>query len=381
MKSKLKVYGIYLPVFLVILPAVVALETVARLNFLLPDGYYSSPLAANVAAWITVGASLFFLTYIFTARKDMRLIPDFSSPLNYGPSAIVSAALLFLAVHLFTTVDFGESASVNERLAIIPALLALAAISYFAASAISVKRRSVRRSDFGMLVLVFLCVYVAFIFFDGTAPVNSPTKIVNQFAYLSSALFFLYETRLSLGREKWRPYVSFAFIAALTCAYSSIPSLIVYFVNGTVCALSVYEIILTFSLFIFAVFKLFLVGELTEEKKSPLVEKLTEYASEREAELRPAEELPTAELGEDLAEDENQISIADIDLEAEIIDAPTVEEGFLLEQELPTALVEEPAETTEEVEDDLTNGQGSSDAVDEAEETTEEQDERDGETE
>ena len=73
-------------------------------------------------------------------------------------------------------------------------------------------------------------------------------------AYLSAALFFLYESRVSLGRAKWRPYVSFGLIAALLTAYSAIPSLIVYAVNGYLVSNSIVESVLslTLSFFIFS---------------------------------------------------------------------------------------------------------------------------------
>ena len=66
------------------------------------------------------------------------------------------------------------------------------------------------------------------------------------------------------------------------------------------------------------------------ERGSKLVSALIEYADAREAELAPDIEEP--EVTE--VEDENQLSIADINVEAEIIDAPTPEEGFLFEQEI-----------------------------------------------
>ena len=350
MKSKFKVYGIYMPIFLIVLPLVVALGTVACIKYLEPSGYFSNSLISNIANGITLGAVIFFLSYIITARKDMRFIPSFASPLNYGPCAIVGTALLFVAVHLFTLTDFSGKNGFIGTYVFILAIFALLAVAYFAISAVSVKRRSIRRSDYGILVLIFICAYVAYIFFDGNTPINSPIKIISQMSALAVAVFFLYETRLSLGRERWRPYVAFSFIAALLSAYSSIPAIIVYFVSGKVINISIYETVLTFAFFIFTMFKLFLVGELVPERSSKVVEGIIEYANARAEELAPAEEEAPAE--EDEA-DENQMSIADIDLEAEVIDAPTVEEGFLLEQETPLTeetITEEPEKDAEEAE-------------------------------
>ncbi|MBO5945641.1 MAG: hypothetical protein J6Q69_03455 [Clostridia bacterium] len=340
MKKKFSIYGIYLPIFLVVfLPVVVmqsvvyitkpdvAIDTLGRVVF---TGYFTDTVMHQLTGWAVALASVFFLTYIFTADKGMKLIPSFASPLNYIPAAISGAALLFISAHLFTVTSFGNDATTMTKLAPLVAILALLSVGYFAASAIYVRRRSIRRSDFGIILLAFLCAYVAYMFFDSATPINSPVRVANQTAYLSVAMFFLYETRLSLGREKWRAYISLNLITAMLTGYASIPALLSYFIKGYVYGLSIYETVLTFSFFVYAAFRLVLNGALIPECGSKLVRELIEYSKARDAELAPvAEETESIDVA-----DENQMSIADITIEAEVIDAPTPEEGFLLEQEI-----------------------------------------------
>ena len=340
MNRKFSIYGIYLPVFLIVFLPVVILQSIVYITS--PEmtkdtfgnpiftGYFEGTIIHNATGWIVAAASIFFLTYIFTAPKGMKLIPSFASPLNYIPAAISGAALFFMSAHLLTTASFGADATTMSKLSPIAAILALLGVAYFVASAIYVRRRSIRRSDFGILLLVFLCAYITYMFFDTATPINSPVKIGNQMAYLSVAIFFLYETRLSLGREKWRAYIAFTMIAALLTGYSSIPALLAYLIKGTEYGLSIFETVLTFSFFVYTSFKLVLNGALVPERGSKLVNALIEYADAREAELVPPMEEPEAVD----ADDENQMSIADINVEAEIIDAPTPEEGFLFEQEI-----------------------------------------------
>ena len=112
---------------------------------------------------------------------------------------------------------------------------------------------------------------------------------------------------------------------------SIIPSCgITYFINGKIVSISIYETVLTFSFFIFTLFKLLLVKELVEERSSDIVKKLISYANARQEELTPIdEEAPdNSEI-----EDENQLSISDITVEAEVIDAPTAEESFFYDYE------------------------------------------------
>ena len=308
MKSKFKIYGIYMIVYLLLLPTLVTLGAVACMNHLGEDGYFTVTTLADIANVGVTAAALFLFTYVFSADKKVKLIPSFTSPLNYGPCAVMAAALVFISVHLVSGSRLSDGGIDAFSLAV--GALALISVIYFAVSAISVKRRSIMRSDFGIIVLVFLCLYIAYIFFDNGTPINAPIKTATMMAFLFFSLFFLYETRLSLGREKWHFYVAFAFISSLVSAYASIPALVVYMIKGEVIGISIYETVLVFAFFLFATFKLFLVGELVPENGSNLVKKIIESAKARIDELAPEEPMAEENSEEDEI-DENQFSILD----------------------------------------------------------------------
>ena len=303
MKSKFKIHGIYMIAYLLLLPTLVTLGAIACINHLGDDGYFTTETIANVGAVGLAAASIFLLTYIIWARKSIDLIPSFTSPLNYGPCAVMAAALVFISAHLI--LKAGVLGGELDVFTLVTGVLALLSVIYFTISAISVKRRSIMRSDLGIIVLVFLCAYIAYIFFDNGTPINAPIKTATMMAFLFFSLFFLYETRLSLGREKWHFYVAFAFISSLISAYASIPALIMYATTGKAVGISIYETVLVFAFFVFSTFKLFLVGELVPEKGSNVVNKLIASATARINELAPEE--PEAEEIEEL--DENQFSI------------------------------------------------------------------------
>jgi len=167
--------------------------------------------------------------------------------------------------------------------------------------------------------VIFLALYLAYPYFDTAAPINSPIKISDQLAYAFAAAFFLYEIRLSLGREKWKLYIIFAFITAILAAYSSIPALITYFVRGAEISNSIYESILTLSICLFALLKLVMTYCLTERKEAAFIQNLKAASMRREIQLSHTleefhanETLHEAEseiINEPL---ENQLSILDI---------------------------------------------------------------------
>ncbi len=307
MNKKIKIYGVHLPVFLILLPTLIVMRTIACFSYLDEFGYFTNDVLITVSDSILAAAVVFYLFYIFVADRRMKYIPSFDSAATYVPSALVGAALVFICVELatfFFSADKATTSLATRITAILGALLAAGSIVYFAISNIIVARRSMKRSDCALFVLLFACIYTAFIYFDTTLPINSPTKTVNILAYLSVAVFFLYETRLSLGRERWRQYIAFGFICATLCAYSSVPSLIYYFANGEALALSIYESILTLAFAIFATLRLLLVSFLTPDEPSRVVTGIKAAAAERALALAPEEpEIIEPEVVEE-AEDE-----------------------------------------------------------------------------
>lgn len=312
MRKLYDLYGIYLPIFLLILPAAVVLRTVAMFTDLGQYGHFDNDLMITVANAVTAVAVIFFITYMFAGKRNIKLIPSFTSAANYVPSALVAVTMAMLGVYLFKlAITANPGASVYSRvISIATPILAFAAVAYFALASIMIARRSIRRSDFGIITLIFICMYVAYLYFDTTLPINSPTKIVDELAYLAVAMFFLGETRLSLGRESWRRYISFAFIGALMTAYSAVPNLIYYFARKETVSFSLYESLLTFAFFIFIISKIFLTPMLTKDEKSLVVTKIIAAAAARCEELEPTIPELTEECAEEVEEDENQITIA-----------------------------------------------------------------------
>lgn len=314
MRKLYELYGIYLPIFLLVLPLTVALRTVALFTELAEYGHFENDLLVNISGWITAAAALFFITYMLAGKKNIKLIPSFVSPANYIPSGLVAMAMAMLGAHLLslaTGVDLTSASAYARVISIATPLLAFAAAIYFVFASIMIARRSIHRSDFAIVTLIFICMYVAYLCFDTTLPINAPTRIVDEVAYLFIAMFFIGETRLSLGRERWQRYISFAFIGALMTAYSSVPNLIYYFAREKTVSISIYESLLTFAFFIFIVSKIFLTPMLTKDETSGVVTKIIAAAEARAQALEPAvTEQLNEETSEEAAEaDENQITI------------------------------------------------------------------------
>jgi hypothetical protein len=165
-------------------------------------------------------------------------------------------------------------------------------------------------------------------------------------AFISSAIFFLYETRISLGREMWRAYTAFGLIAASLTAYASIPAMITYYVNGEIISsmeyrslASVEEYLLLLALFIYILARLCLTSSLTEKKENALIKMLEKSALECEERVNES----YARFQDSFAA--KQLSIFDL-YGSE--DVPSVEEA----EEITETLVEEETKKEPTISDD-----------------------------
>ena len=307
MNQKNKLNRIYLPILLAVIIISVAFRTAAILvDFDPRTGYFEGKALVNIASAIVVCGSIALFTYAFVGAKQEKLIATFTTPSTYVPSGALVTALIFFAVKSYERIkDFDiiiEGASPKENLlyftsniplyiAAALAPLAIIASVYFILNATVEERASVARATFGIGTVVFFAIYATFLYFDTTLAINAPNKIVDQMAFVFAALFFLYEIRISLGRECWHLYITFGFIAAALSAYSSIPSILLYFREDAVASHSIQENVLLLCVFIFVLSRVILAGKLNPDEESEFAIAMRERARERNKYITEKEEI------------------------------------------------------------------------------------------
>ncbi|MBE6645361.1 MAG: hypothetical protein E7612_08305 [Ruminococcaceae bacterium] len=352
MKKKSDLFGIYLPIYLITALASVVLRTVSLfLHYDFDTYYFSEKTLIGISDGILICSAVFMLSYIFFSAENLKLIPNFTSPATYVPTGITSVAIIFMTFSLFSKSadtfnyitdlkNYGTPSALSQISTQRILLIMLIATSFFAilstihfvTTALIEQRSNAKRANLGICTVVFLSLYSLYLYFSNDLPINSPNKALDQMAYLFSAVFFLYETRLSFGRERWRHYIAFGFIASAISAYAAIPSVILYFATGKTTSNSVYELALTLALFIFITSRLFLTSNLIENKESKTALAIISASELRDREINPIPEKP--EIidieGESLLPvdetDGNQLTIADIGESFEAFDSPINEE-------------------------------------------------------
>lgn len=339
----------YLPLLIIVALASVILRTVASFgSYDFKYGYYYSSTLFSVSVWLVVICVAILFTFASPRSKTVKEpnIP-FGTKEVFFPSAIAMLGLLFSSFSFFKfALDSGATSNVKPFLnvpantvALVGGVLGLLSIVYFILSSVCPDDRSIPRASFGMVTVLYLVIYSAYLYFDTELAINAHSKIVDQCAYVFAAIFFLYETRVSLGRQSWRLYGAFGLVASLLCAYSSIPSVIVYLATGKVVSHSIYESVLTLALFAFIFARVWLVA-FSRDNGTPstanaicsnsLIKK--ESVREHEAKMMEIIERQEQEKNSDFNEKaEDTVSVEQIAL-SETEDAESVEtaqsEGF-----------------------------------------------------
>ncbi|MBQ8372656.1 MAG: hypothetical protein IJX38_06955 [Clostridia bacterium] len=337
MNSIAKRLGIYFIIFSLILIASTTLRTVACFRDLNIYGRFSPEGLIN-GAGITVAAGVaILLSFIFSTMKT-ALVPNFSSPANYIPGGMVGAALIFLACSVMgdiaQDIEDGFDSAVGGLVMILLVLLAILSAVHFFLNAFFTESKSDLRAYFALATVLLFAFYAINLYFNAKLPLNAPNKIIDQMAHLCSAIFFLYETRISLGRDKWRQYLAFGFAAALLCGYSSIPALIIYFARGMEISTGIEESVFLCAIFVFVLTRLIMSAFLKAgEKKSGSLAVIAGYASDRgrrvEADAAGFADKYAVQLTiDDLLDDSAQLSggdpeLDDIDEEYPVSEAET----------------------------------------------------------
>ena len=289
MKQRQLKLGVYLPILFIFMIASVVLRTVATFRGVDPvTGYYTDKLLVDISAWVLGMGCVIAFTYLFGKKATVGLTARYDVASTYVPCGVISVALLFVAyrfaVKFFTTDMTASKTAVDKFFDVLPLLIAITAVLSiigFFLTAMTVKREDVTRAVFGLAIILFTVLYSTYLYFDNSVPLNSTVKVTDHMAILFSAIFFISETRISLGRGQWRVYIAFGMIAALVAAYSAIPTLIFYLVRGEMLSSSPEECALILSLFLFAISRLMLTISLKSDEKNAFANAIHEREKEK----------------------------------------------------------------------------------------------------
>ena len=303
--KNLKTLDIYTIPLWFLIPSVVILRTFALFtSFNTATMHFDDKLAIMVSSALILIGVLGFLTYMFLGEKEGDLISKTDNAASYIPAGITSTALLFLGVYNFRSSSLIYPEGIISTVSLVTGILAFLSVASFFLSIFIERRDNLYKAAFSLSVVFFLALYAILLYFNKAQhPTNSPNRLIDELAYLSAALFFLFEARIPLGRAKWRAYISFGLIATLLCSYSAVPCLIYYLVNGYMISESIYETVLTLALAIFICSKVLQTRSLTPAGECSAAKGISALAMMREEEMKLSRAQDSNNEGNDDAED------------------------------------------------------------------------------
>lgn len=257
--------------------------------------HFDEKIIITIANSMIAICALAFICYIFFGQKRENLIARTDNAASYIPAGLVSIAMAFMAGEMFAVKPLSVRPGVIDYvypISKITAILAILSIVAFFLSILIQRNDNLYKAAFSLCIVFFLAFYAVYLFFNKDVhPTNSPNKITDQMAYLFSAVFFLYESRIFLGRAKWRAYVAFGLVSTLLCAYSAIPSLINYAVNRYVVSDSLVESILTLAIGLYIGSKVLQSKNLPTNTECPEAKSITNLAAIRQEEIEEQRKL------------------------------------------------------------------------------------------
>ena len=381
MNTNSKRLGIYLAAMLMATTIATTLRSIACVEHLdNATGLFRDKSLINISNAIILLTIFGMLSYLFVATR-ISLRASFSTGSTYVPTGILGVATAFLGLRAFLFVIRNSNGQIlvirsnnitdiigelmtpqnlTSIIGLLVGILAFVSIIHHFLNAFLTESHSIVRSYFAIATIAFLALYAIMIYLDSTTPVNEPNKSLRQFSFLFASVFFLYEARISLGREMWRLYTAFGLVAASLSAYTAIPAIVAYYANGEILSASdlkfpasftdyinsyarslasIEEYILLLAIFIFIVSRLAITIVIKEDKENQLVKSLVSAAAEQE--LRVSESFNRHK--EIFAA--KQLSIFDLygDEEVEVKEEAEIEEEVVEEEEKKEVIISDDA--------------------------------------
>lgn len=238
MKNTNVKYKFYLLAALVASIALAAFRVVLLLFFFDKDVNYFARGTALPTVWsvLLLLAALFAASSVFVIKENELKEKKFSrSGFSVFASALCAFSLILNSVFGLTK---GEKGVLN----MIAAISAIPAALYFL-SILATGSVSKLRSLFGFFVPIWGVLNLASIYFDSYVAINDPNEIIEQTAFISVMLFFLYELRVHLEKQKPKLHLFFGMCALIFTATASFPGIIAVSLGKTDAKYLVYDVI------------------------------------------------------------------------------------------------------------------------------------------
>ncbi len=195
-------------------------------------GYYISgaplPIIANILPIVAAVCAL--AIYAIPALRLSVNTPTDTKSVNIGSWIAALGFVLFSVIYLISLANYLEIYGKLPISYIVGALASLSGCAFFILKALG---HSSKLSYVlcGILTVIWFVLALIESYFDTFVQMNSPIKLVFQFACLGAMLLIVSEMRMGVDNTRSRMHLLSATLAAILLPMSSVPSIICYYMG------------------------------------------------------------------------------------------------------------------------------------------------------
>lgn len=177
-----------------------------------------------------------------------------------APSSVSLFAGLFCGFLMFASVvlyfmDTPMDQVFKNYVVLVSIILALVSSVYFVLGITSQKIGYTAKTLLCFVVILWSMASLLGLYFDISLTINNPSKILEQLALVAVTLYFLYECRFFIEKQRPALYLAVGFIASVLLGVSVLPNLIALFFFGLDVTTGFYTQISELGIFIYILFR------------------------------------------------------------------------------------------------------------------------------
>ncbi len=231
-KRALRIYGISA---LSAAFACVILRLIGTLFFFDVDiGYYQSgqivPIIANILPAIAAIASIVFC--LISRIKIAPVSPFENKYTKYGSAVAAVGFAIFAVTYALSLAEYSELYGALPFSYLLCLICSVGACAFFTLKTFRAVNSDILYLLTGLLAIIWCVLQLAECYFDTFVQMNSPIKLVFQFACLCAMLLTVNEMRIGLESKRNGFHLLSATLATIFLPMSAIPSIICYLTDN-----------------------------------------------------------------------------------------------------------------------------------------------------
>lgn len=200
--------------------------------------YRRSSMLANVFTGFVLLVTIFIFTLPFICRRDLAkarsqtglVLPSADVSVTFA-STLCGFILVAIMILSLWKIPPGPLATAGDYFWLAVILLLLPTALFFFCLALPIKHRPSTETALAFFPIFWCAAYLMSVYFNNTTALNSPVRILTEFATIASMLFFLMELRVRVGKPNPIFLITFINLSVFYSSVCALPLISAAFIN------------------------------------------------------------------------------------------------------------------------------------------------------